>query len=637
MRFARTGAIALGTVLAAATAASAFAGGSLAPSALAAKAPAALDIAALDAAPHVPVGVNRLARAGIAVGIATFDATPDAAALAPLRRLGLTVQPMKHLPLAIVQGPVAALRAAVASGAARDVYPDERVQLLDTASSDAMGAAAARMHDPAYTGAGVTVAVVDSGCDASHKDLADHVAHNVKLIGKEYLNQPPDPYVPGDGALVVPIELLPYRNSDLGSGHGTHVSGIVAADGSTGDDHFGVAPDATLICYSIGEVLFTTAVISAYDHMLDQPDLWGIDVVNNSWGNLYTQYDPANPVNVATKAVADRGVVVVFAAGNAGTDHGEASLNPWAMPPWVISVAAGDLDHNRAYFSSDGLEYDNSTPVGIGASGHTVFTGDRIGMYHPDVTAPGYNISSTCDSLGTVVGPCLPNSNASASGTSMASPHIAGAAAVLKGANPKLTVHQVRVALQVTATPLADESPFWEAGYGYADLGAAVRLVTRADWRDRLETLQEKRDRAVLGSRAYAVRRSDFWTWTPPAAAVGGATDSRTFTVPVSHKTSAVKVTIGHPSTVNADGNFMEYDVTLRDAAGTVVATTTELSGTGTATAFVDLSTLAARAAFGDWTVEVSGTEAASDPDTLDSDSALGDSITLQVAQLARQ
>ena len=109
--------------------------------------------------------------------------------------------------------------------------------------------------------------------------------------------------------------------------------------------------------------------MSAYDNMLDHDDLWGIDVVNNSWGNAYQQYDPRNPVAVATKAVADQGVTVVFAAGNSGSSNGEASLNPFSQSPWVISVAAGTLKHERGEFSSNGFQFDNSLPVGIGAGG----------------------------------------------------------------------------------------------------------------------------------------------------------------------------------------------------------------------------------------------------------------------------
>lgn len=147
---------------------------------------------------------------------------------------------MKRVPLALVYGSVAAMRAAVAGGLATDVYPDEPLELLDTASSDAIGAAATRTAG--LTGRGVTVGIVDSGCDATHPDLADHVAHNVKLLSGEYANLRPD----GSNTIVVSFEMGPYQNSDIGGGHGTHVAGIIAADSTTDPNggRFGVAPDA---------------------------------------------------------------------------------------------------------------------------------------------------------------------------------------------------------------------------------------------------------------------------------------------------------------------------------------------------------------------------------------------------------
>ena len=103
----------------------------------------------------VPSGLGQLLTtydgAAVVRGIAEFGSVPGAAQVAALEGLGLVVQPMQHVPLALVAGPVASMEAAVATGAAEDVYPDEPIELLDTASSDAMGAAppARRRASPA--------------------------------------------------------------------------------------------------------------------------------------------------------------------------------------------------------------------------------------------------------------------------------------------------------------------------------------------------------------------------------------------------------------------------------------------------------------------------------------------------------
>ena len=584
-------------------------------------------------------GLSRLLAAydGTALtrGIATFDTVPDAAVVAALRNRGLVTQPMRRVPLALVYGSVATMQGAVAAGLANDIYPDERIELFDTASSDAMGAAALR--GAGLTGRGVTVGIVDSGCDASHPDLADHVVHNVKLISGEYVNLAPD----SSNTIVVPFELGPYQNSDLGSGHGTHVAGIVAAD-STSDPtgrRYGVAPDADLVCLAVGEVLFTTAVVTAYDHLLDQPDLWGVDVINNSWGNSFRQFDPRDPVAVVTRAVSELGVVVVFAAGNSGYENAEMSLNPFSQAPWVISVAAGNLAHVRGDFSSNGLVFDNSEGVQPGAGGRTVFLGDRIGLYHPDFTAPGVSISSTCATSGAAIPACPPYGNRNASGTSMASPHVAGAAAVLLQANPALTAGQIRSALQSSATPVygtdGNPLPFWQAGYGHVDLEAAVALVTGKNWANRLAKAQSQADARVRNADGFAVLRSDFWTYDAPRVALAG-TDRRTYATAVASNVTHLKVTLSHPSGAVLGENLMEYTVTVRDAAGQLVGVTTEApTGAGTASLFVDLRSFRVPpVTYGAFTFDVSGELAVSDPDTLDSESLLGRMVTLQVAQL---
>ena len=593
----------------------------------------------------VPTGLSQLLAAydatAVVRGIAVLSSVPTAGQVSALQALGLAVQSMRQVELALVVGSVGSMQAAVTAGVAEDVYPDLPIELLDTASSDAMGAAAARAAG--LTGAGITVGVVDSGCDATHPDLADHVVHNVKLYSPEYVNLPPD----SSNTIVVANETGPYQNTDIGGGHGTHVAGIIAADSTTDPaaSRLGVAPDARLVCYSIGEVLFTTAVVTAYDHMLDQPDLWGIDVVNNSWGNSFRQFDPRDPVAIVTKAVADNGVVVVFAAGNSGYSETEMSLNPFSQAPWVISVAAENLSHVRGEFSSNGLVFDNSQAVTVGAGGHTVFTGDRIGIYHPDVTAPGDSISSTCSTAGTAIPACPPPdyTNATASGTSMASPHVAGAAAILLQANPNLTVDQVRTALTATAVPVRSftssaTAPFWQAGYGHVDLAAAIALVTGKQWAKELGRAQARADARVLAADGFKAMGSDLWTYDAPRLAVAGVTDTRTFSTVVGLGVTHVKVALSHPSLAVVQANGMEYTVTVRDAAGRVLGTTSEapLLGAGTASILIDLRTFSPPVALGSFTFEVSGTLAVSDPDTFDSESLLGRMVTLQVIQLTQ-
>ncbi|MEY2569224.1 MAG: serine protease AprX, partial [Actinomycetota bacterium] len=293
-----------------------------------------------------------------------------------------------------------------------------------------------------------------------------------------------------------------------------------------------------------------------------------------------------------------------------------------------------DIEHVRADFSSNGLVYDGSQPVLPGDDGHTHFTGDRVGLYHPDVTAPGVDVSSSCDTTGTVVGPCPPGENASASGTSMASPHVAGAAAVLKGVRPTLSPPDIRKILQVTAVPLAKPTPFWEAGYGRVALDKAVELAKRGDLRKVLDKLQADASARVLAADDLSVTQQDLWTWATPPVTLGGVPDSHTFTFDVPKGARGIRLVLSHPSPDGVTGaiNGFVYDLTVKDAAGNVVGTATSPMF-GYPTVALDF-TAGPAPAFGTWTVEVTGTLSISDPDTLDSDSAAGDHATLSAVQL---
>jgi serine protease AprX len=225
----------------------------------------------------------------------------------------------------------------------------------------------------------------------------------------------------------------------------------------------------------------------------------------------------------------------------------------------------------------------------------------------------------------------------------MASPHVAGAVAVLLQANPRLTPEEVRLALQVTATPVhgtaadgttptADVLPFWEVGYGAVDLAAAAELVQARRFGAIATERQKRLDEQVERAEGLEVRRSDFATWAAPPATVG--TDDRTFELPLDRRTTHVGVTLAFPSTavIGADIGLTTYSVVVRDASGAVIAEGAPV-GLGAIGALVDLRTLD-HAVAGPLQVQVVGDLDVSDPDTLDSDSVLGDTVTLQVVQL---
>ncbi|MGH2687792.1 MAG: S8 family serine peptidase, partial [Actinomycetota bacterium] len=170
-------------------------------------------------------------------GVASLDDLPSANRVRALERSGLEVRPLGHLPLAFVAGTPAQLLDAVTGGAARDVWPNERLEYLSAESNTAMGIDPLRAEG--LTGKGVGVAIVDNGVDATHPDLADHVTHNFKVVSGDYLGDPIGALIP---PVVIPFDDLPYGNTDLTTGHGTHVAGIVAADGHTSPDQVGVAP-----------------------------------------------------------------------------------------------------------------------------------------------------------------------------------------------------------------------------------------------------------------------------------------------------------------------------------------------------------------------------------------------------------
>lgn len=272
-----------------------------------------------------------------------------------------------------------------------------------------------------FDGTGVTVAVLDTGVDATHPDLAGRVA----------------------GAR----NFTPEATAGDGYGHGTHVASIIAGTGAaSGGSRKGVAPGAMLLS---GKVLDNRGS-GATSWILEGMD-WaahsGADVINMSLGGFPTDGTDALSQAVNTLS-AETGVLFVTSAGNFGVDAGVSS--PGAADS-ALTVAAVDKQDKMAFFSSRGPR-----------------VGD--GGLKPEIAAPGVNIVAA-RAAGTHLGRSE-GQYTSLSGTSMAAPHVAGSAALLAQAHPDWTGQDLKSTLVGSATPL--EAGTFEQGAGRVDVPRAL-------------------------------------------------------------------------------------------------------------------------------------------------------------------
>lgn len=400
---------------------------------------------------------------------------------AKLASLGLTGRTMSSLPIAGVLATPTQIRALLGMSEVRSVWYNAPLSYENREATALTGVDAMRL-DPSlrrnglpYSGKGIGVVVNDSGVDGTHADIkfGSHVVQNV--AAQANLRN-----LTGIGP-ITRVENLP--NTDIGGGHGSHVAGIIGATGESSDPagaFEGVAPGASIIGHGSGAALFILDTVGGFDYALTNQFKYNIRVISNSFGNtgdVGTDFDPDDPTNIATKALADRGVVVVFSAGNAGPGEGTITGN-FKKAPWVVTVAAGDKQGRLAGFSSRGEDGNGGQAV---VDGETLTWVDR-----PTVTAPGVDIysvrASTADPTyfagidGEIAE--IGENNAlmytKLSGTSMAAPHVSGIVALMLEANPSLTWREVKRILQDTATNMPGLKP-WEAGAGYVNAYAAVK------------------------------------------------------------------------------------------------------------------------------------------------------------------
>lgn len=385
---------------------------------------------------------------------------------------------LKSLPMAGVLATKSQIDKLSQSDQVQSIYFNKKLQFDNADSTDLTGVDEVRTDDTMrklngglpVTGKGIGIVINDSGVDGTHKDLeyGSHLVQNV--LGSTNLNAV-DTLLP-----ITYTEGVP--NTDNNSGHGTHVAGIVGGTGAMSGGKFeGAAPGASLIGYGSGAALAMLDVIGGFDYALTHQQQYNIRVITNSWGDTSdsgTDFDPANPINIATKRLFDRGIVTVFSAGNSGPNNSTISGN-YKKAPWVVTVAAGDKTGKLADFSSRGEEGRGGT---VNIDGQSWKWEDR-----PTLTSPGVDIISTrvlspIPILGAVddanyIEPAYLPYYTTMSGTSMAAPHVAGIIGLMLEANPLLSPSEIKSILESTASFMGDYQS-WETGAGYVNAYKAV-------------------------------------------------------------------------------------------------------------------------------------------------------------------
>ena len=259
------------------------------------------------------------------------------------------------------------------------------------------------MWDLGYQGGGVTIAIIDSGIDSTHPDLA--------------------------GKIVSESDFTDDGTTDDLCGHGTHCAGIATGRRNVATGIAGVAPEASLINAKVlNETGFgdTSWIMKGIEYAIEQ----NADILSISLGDWQEDGTGSEPMSIAVTNSVDAGYVVVAAAGNDGP--GEATIRSPAVSHGAIAVAASDSEGAIVDFSSRGPAGDGRIAIDLAAPGDEIIAPNAFWEDCED-----YIVFS---------------------GTSMSGPHVAGAAALLLQAIPGLTPPELKRALKNGADPIISSS-----------------------------------------------------------------------------------------------------------------------------------------------------------------------------------
>jgi serine protease AprX len=320
-------------------------------------------------------------------------------------------------------------------------------------------------------GAGVGVAVIDSGITSWHDDLT-------------YLGTSSVVRTKANQRVVAFADFVNGRTSTYDdNGHGSHVAGTIAGSGyDSSGARAGIAPEAHLVGLKVldenGRGVISD-VIAAFEWAIANKNAYNIRVANVSVGAAVTESYWTDPLTLAAKRAVDAGIVVVAAAGNQGRNRlGQSQYGGITAPgnaPWVITVGA--YSHEGTLRRNDDVvaAYSSRGPSAIDFEAK------------PDVVAPGTGVVSLSDPASLLYSTKSANLLSgtrdlsykpylSLSGTSMAAPVVSGTIALMMQANPSLTPNMAKAILQFTAQR-SDGDDALTQGAGFVNADGAVKLA----------------------------------------------------------------------------------------------------------------------------------------------------------------
>jgi len=350
-----------------------------------------------------------------------------------------------HAKLHMIKGaaftiPVSALPALEADPEIVSVSIDHPMNVMDDTTNDATGVNTA--WNAGYNGAGVGVAVIDSGINDSHPDLQNSNGTSRVVYHQDFTGTPT---TNSSGA-----------QYDL-YGHGTHVAGIIGGNGSlSGGQYEGVAPAVSLVdlrALDENGAGTDSTVIAAIQQAIALQQTYNIRVINLSLGRGIAVSYTQDPLCQAVEAAWKSGIVVVVAAGNYGRlsvdgSNGYGTVTAPGNDPFVLTVGATKSNRSTSASAETLASYSSKGPT----------TYDLVAK--PDMVAPGNDVVSLAAPGATleaeypaelVTGSDGNNDYFTLSGTSMATPAVAGAAALLLQEQSTLTPDQVKARLMKTA------------------------------------------------------------------------------------------------------------------------------------------------------------------------------------------